>query len=99
MSGSGLVVTPTVDIASFVVEVEFLSPHIANFHRLGGVGGPHATTICMLQYAGKIASTYWVWDRKNAMHANTEICYSSHSPEFGPAGSMLIARLCIYRVC
>jgi len=80
-----------VDIGSFVVD---LSPHIANFHRLGRVG-PHATT----RDAGKVVSTYRVWDRKNAMLANTALCYSSHSPKFGPTGSMLIARLCIYKVC
>ena len=49
-------------------------------------------------YAGKIASTYQLWDWQNAMHAITELCYSPHSPKFGPAGSMLIARLCIYRI-
>ena len=33
------------------------------------------------------------------MHAIREVCYNHHSPELGPAGSMLIGRLCYYRGC
>jgi len=62
------------DIGSFVVEIEFLSPLFTGLVGLGGVGYYY-------RYVGKIVSTYRVWDRQNAMHANIEVRLYGDRPQ------------------